>query len=75
MESRIFVDGIKQVHFINGVVRMDLFTLQGEQGSEPKQEDAGQVIMTPQAFLGSLDAMQKLASKLAGAGIFQKKES
>ena len=67
-----YIDGISQVHFINGMVRMDLFTLQPQPNAEPLQDKAGQLVMTPQGFLNALGAMQQLADKLAEAGVIQR---
>ncbi len=67
-----YIDGISQVHFINGMVRMDLFTLQPQPNAEPLQDKAGQLVMTPQGFLNALGAMQQLADRLAEAGVIQR---
>ena len=70
--SAQYIDGISQVHFMNGMIKMDLFTLQPQPDAEPLQEKAGQLVMTPQGFLSALGAMQQLADKLVEAGIIQK---
>ena len=70
--SAQYIDGISQVHFMNGMIRIDLFALQPQPNAEPVQEKAGQLVMTPQGFLSALGAMQQLADKLAEAGVIQK---
>ena len=71
MKKQHYIDGINQVHFVGGMLRMDTFVLAPRTDGEPAQEDAGQLIMTPQAFVGALNAMQQLAAKLAEAGVLQ----
>ena len=74
MKSFTFIDGVSQVHFLNGNVRLDTFVLQGQQGAEPTQVENAQLVLTPQGFLSMLGAMQQLAEKLAEAGILQKQQ-
>ena len=74
MKSVTFIDGVSQVHLINGNIRLDTFILQGKQGAEPVQEENAQLVLTPQGFLSMLGAMQQLAEKLAEAGILQKQQ-
>ncbi|MBR4606547.1 MAG: hypothetical protein IKO41_10040 [Lachnospiraceae bacterium] len=71
MQEQRYIDGFSQVHFVGGMVRIDTFVLAPRPDAEPAQEDAGQLIMTPQAFVGALNAMQQLAAKLAEAGVLQ----
>ena len=74
MKSVAFIDGVSQVHLINGNIRLDTFVLQGQQGAEPVQEEGTQLILTPQGFLATLGAMQQLAEKLTEAGLLQKQQ-
>ncbi len=67
-----YIDGIRQIHFINGMVRMDAFVLTHASGGEQKQENAGQIVMTPQGFLSALSAMQQLADRMVQAGVLAK---
>ncbi len=66
-----YIDGFNQVHFVGGMIRIDTFVLAPRPDAEPAQEDAGQLAMTPQAFVGALNAMQQLAARLAEAGVLQ----
>ena len=70
-----YIDGFSQVHFIAGMVRINMFSYQPQSEGEPIQEDVGQLVMTPQAFVSALNAMQQLADKLAEAGVLQKSEA
>ena len=74
MKNITFIDGVSQVHLINGNIRLDTFVLQGKQGAEPVQEENAQLVLTPQGFLAMLGAMQQLAEKLTEAGLLQKQE-
>ena len=74
MKSFTFIDGVSQVHLINGNIRLDTFILQGKQGAEPVQEENAQLVLTPQGFLAMLGAMQQLAEKLTEAGLLQKQQ-
>lgn len=74
MKSEQFIDGFQQIHFVGGMVRIDTFLLAPQEGEEPRQESAGQIIMTPQGFISALNVMQQLADKLVDAGIMEKKE-
>lgn len=74
MKSVTFIDGVSQVHLINGNIRLDTFILQGKQGADPVQEENAQLVLTPQGFLAMLGAMQQLAEKLTEAGLLQKQQ-
>lgn len=74
-KTEIFADGIGQIHFAGGMVRFDFMTLQpGEDGKAPVPAVRERVIMPPQGFLNSFNAMQQLIDKLLEAGILQKNE-
>ena len=66
-----YIDGISQIHFVGGMVRLDMFTLSPQPGSEPLQSDAGRIVMTPQTFLSVFDSMQQFVAKLAEAGVLR----
>ncbi len=74
MKPVTFIEGVSQVHFINGNIRLDTFMLQGQQDAEPQRVENAQLIFTPQGFLSALGAMQHLAEKLAEAGVLQKNQ-
>ena len=66
-----YIDGVSQIHFAGGMVRLDMFVLSPQPGDEALQIDAGRIVMTPQAFLSAMDAMQNFVGKLAEAGVLQ----
>ena len=72
MKPVTFIDGVSQIHFISGTIRVDTSLLQGQQGAEPTPAENAQLVFTPQGFLSTLGAMQHLAEKLAEAGVLQK---
>ena len=74
MKSVTFVDGVSQVHLINGNIRLDTFVLQGQAGADPTPVENAQIILTPQGFLAMLGSMQQLAEKLTEAGLLQKQQ-
>ena len=75
-KKEIFVDGIGQIHFAGGMLRMDLVTLQPtEEGKAPVPEQKVRLIMPPQGFLAPIIAMQQLIDKLVDAGILKKNEN
>ena len=74
-QREFFADGIGQIHFIGGMVRSDLVTLQpAEEGKAPVPESCARVIMPVQGFLSTLNSMQQLVDKLVAAGVLKKNE-
>ena len=71
MESEQYIDGFSQIHFIGGMMRLDMIVLTPQPGAEPLARAAGLIVMTPQAFISTLGAMQQFAGKLAEAGVLQ----
>ena len=71
MKADQYIDGVSQVHFVGGMVRLDMFVLSPQPGAEPLQSDAGRIVMTPQAFLSMFETMQQFVGKLAEAGVLR----
>ncbi len=75
-KKEMFVDGIGQIHFAGGMIRMDLVTLQPtEEGKAPIPEPKVRLIMPPQGFLATFNAMQQLIDKLVDAGVLKKNDN
>ena len=75
-KKEIFADGIGQIHFAGGMVRMDLMTLQPtEEGKAPVPETNVRLILPPQGFLAAFNSMQQLIDKLVEAGVVKKNEN
>lgn len=71
-ELPVFVDGVRQINFIGGTVRMELFYSQPTEYDEQNREKAVALIMAPQGFLSMFDAMQQTADALVKQGVLQK---
>lgn len=71
-----YVDGIGKIHFCGGVVRFDLYSFQptDDEKVPPQPIVAERLIMSPNGFLASYDAMVNMIEKLTDAGVIQKRE-
>lgn len=72
MKEQLYIDGFKEIHFIGGMVRAQMFVLEPPAEGEATQADAGQLVMNPQGFISALNAMQQLADRLIEAGVLQR---
>ena len=71
-----YVDGVSQIHFANGMVRIDLARIEPKEGQEkPDQIPFERLIFNPQGFLNALGAMQQLVDKLVDAGVLQRRDN
>lgn len=75
-KQEIYVDGIGKIHFVGGMVRYDMITLEppAESGKEPIPQEKIRIIMPPEAFLNTFNTMQRLIDQLVEAGVFKKNE-
>ncbi|MBQ7529841.1 hypothetical protein IJT10_08105 [bacterium] len=73
--DKIYIDGFNQVHFVNNMVRINMFTYKGQNEGEALEEDAGELILNPQGFIQALNAMQQLAERMTEVGILQRSEN
>ena len=74
-----YVDGIGKIHFVGGVIRFDLYSFQPKDDKDGKEQNpepiiAERLIMSPNGFLASYDAMVNMIQKLQDAGVIQKRE-
>lgn len=72
MESERFIDGVTQIGFGAGMVRIDLGTLSADKldaAGEPALETRERLVMRPEAFLQMLIAFDHMAKRLADAKI------
>ena len=74
-----YVDGIGKIHFVGGVIRFDLYSFQPKDDKDGKESQpepiiAERLIMSPNGFLASYDAMVNMIQKLTDAGVIQKRE-
>jgi hypothetical protein len=74
MVPETFIDGIGWIGLSQGMIRIDFVTLPPNaenDGRRPEPETRHRIIMTPQAFLRSCAAQQRLIEKLQEAGMLR----
>jgi len=72
MENERFIDGVTQIGFGAGMVRIDLGTLSVDKldaKGEPALETRERLVMRPEAFLQMLIAFDHMAKRLADAKV------
>lgn len=72
MESERFVDGVTQIGFGAGMVRIDLGTLSSDkldEKGEPALETRERLVMRPEVFVQMLIAFDHMAKRLADAQV------
>ncbi|MCA8927196.1 MAG: hypothetical protein KDC18_03950 [Alphaproteobacteria bacterium] len=75
MIPQIYADGISNITFVNGMVRIDLAStppVPAQGGAAPTAEVHHRIIVTPRAFLQSMGMMQDLLNKLVEAGVVRR---
>lgn len=75
--AELFADGILEIGFANGTVRVDLFSFsasQRDQDGNPIKEFRQRIVMPPQGFLESFGAMQEMFRRLQKAGVIRQRE-
>ena len=72
MVQQIYTDGVTNVTFTGGMVRIDLSSLAAgpTNGKEPPMEIQERVVLTPQAFLRSMRVLEDLMKKMVDAGVY-----
>lgn len=71
-KTPVFIDGIKQINFMSGTIRMELFYKKPTEYDEENSEKAAELIMTVDGFLSAMNAMEETAHMLVEKGILQK---
>lgn len=70
IENEIFSDGVYQIHFIEQTLRLDFMRLQpNPEGNSPVPKPFERIILTPQAFLRTYEAMTQIIHKLEAQGM------
>lgn len=77
MVRQVYADGVTNVTFTGGMVRIDLASLKaGPTGGDPApMEIHERVVLTPQAFLRSMRLLEDIMKKMADAGVYNTAES
>ncbi len=73
MVRQVFADGITNVTFTGGMVRIDLASVPAgpTHGKEPGPlEIHDRVVLTPQAFLRSMRLLDDILKKMVAAGVY-----
>ena len=72
-----YVDGVEKIHFLGGLVRIDLGTLQPNEANadQPTLEFTERLITTPEGFLRIYNSIQQLAEHLLKQGVLKKNET
>lgn len=72
MDNEKFIDGVTQIGFGAGMVRIDLGTLstdKKDEAGEPLLETRQRLVMRPEAFMQMLIAFDHMAKRLADANL------
>ncbi|MBI5520741.1 MAG: hypothetical protein HY916_11880 [Desulfovibrio sp.] len=75
MNDEKFIDGVTQIGFGAGMVRIDLGSLSADEKDEkgePVMETRQRLVMRPEAFVQMLIAFDHMAKRLADANIIPK---
>ncbi len=73
-KKEIFADGVGQIHFAGGMVRLDFVTLQPEEsGKKPSTQQVLRIDMPPRGFLTAFNSMRQMLDKLVENGVLQRK--
>ncbi len=76
MNGDIFIDGIENIVLSQGMVRMDLASFsirKRDKSGKPVVESSQRIVMTPQGFLRTHGAMERMLNELVGAGVVRGK--
>lgn len=76
--KQIFVDGVAEVSFGQGAVRIDFYTLSHDKRDaegKPARVLVQRLVMTPQGFAEALGPLQATADKLVEMGILSRREA
>jgi hypothetical protein len=74
MIQETFIDGVQEIGFGKGLIRMNLASLSATERDDednPTLEIKHRLLMTPEGFLNLLGAMENIAKQLADANILK----
>jgi len=70
--QELFSDGIGEIGFGGGALRIDFFSMEpAGEGSQPGRKPCVRIVMTPQGFINAYAAMQGMIEKMREMGILQ----
>ena len=73
IENEVYADGVYQIHMLEQTIRMDLMRLQpNPENNAPLPKPFERIIMTPQGFLRTSEAMGQIIQKLEELGFIRR---
>ncbi|MDO4528219.1 MAG: hypothetical protein Q4C03_05495 [bacterium] len=73
IEKEVYADGIYQIHVLENTIRLDLMRLQpSPENNKPVPKPFERVILSPQGFLRTFEAMQQICKQLEEHGIIRR---
>jgi hypothetical protein len=77
MTKQEFVDGVQEITIQGGIVRVDYFTFSAEEkdaSGKPAKVFAKRILMSPEAFLQTFSAMERIVDQLVERGAIKRKD-
>ncbi|MBO7181177.1 MAG: hypothetical protein J6V91_00135 [Kiritimatiellae bacterium] len=75
IETEIYADGIYQIHMLEHTIRLDLMRLQpSPENNTPIPRPFERIIMNPQGFLRTYEAMGQIVQKLEELGVIRRND-
>ncbi len=75
IENEIFADGVYQIHMIEQTIRLDFMRLQpSPENKTPVPKPFERVVLTPQGFLRTYEAMGQIVKKLEELGVIRRND-
>lgn len=73
IEKEVYSDGVYQIHMIEQTIRLDFMTLQpSPESNTPVPKPFERVILNPQGFLRTYEAMGQIVAKLEELGMIRR---
>jgi len=77
MSNQEFVDGVQEITIQSGIVRVDYFTYSAEakdSSGKPAKELSKRLLMSPEGFLQTFSAMERIVDQLVDRGAIKRKD-
>jgi hypothetical protein len=73
IENEVYADGVYQIHLLEQTIRMDFMRLQpSPENKTPIPRPFERVIMNPQGFMRTYEAMGQIIQKLEELGVIRR---
>ncbi len=73
--KHVYADGLDQITFLEGLVRLDFFCAGEEaENGEISREHVGRLLLPPNGFLSVYEAMGQLIARMEQAGLVERNE-